>query len=116
MSILEGIKNYVSTIKLNATKLYLILANLVLAVFAIWFSNVGLLPFSHFSDFAFFVALALILALYRPSWTFAFFIGALSLENINLVPKGLGVSLRPYQFFGLVTILALFVQIVSRRL
>jgi len=75
-----------------------------------------LLPFAKSSDFAFFVMLALVLALYRPGWTFAFFVGTLALENINLAPNGLGISLRPYQFFGIITIIALLVQMVSKRL
>ncbi|MEI7891326.1 MAG: O-antigen ligase family protein [bacterium] len=100
----------------NTTKVYLVLANVVLVVFAIWFSNVGLLPFKNFGDFAFFAALALILGLYRPGWTFVLFVGALALENVNIAPNGLGLSLRPYQFFGLITIGALLVQAASKRL
>lgn len=98
------------------TKKYLILANIVLVVFAIWFSNVGLLPFKNLGDFAFFAILALILGLYRPGWTFLFFVGALALENINLAPKEIGLALRPYQFFGLITIISLLIQAASKRL
>jgi hypothetical protein len=100
----------------NMTKYYLILANIVLVVFAIWFSNAGLLPFKNAGDFAFFAILALILGLYRPGWTFLFFIGTLALENVNLVPKEFGLALRPYQFFGFITIIALLVQAISKRL
>jgi len=100
----------------NTTKIYLILANVVLVVFAIWFSNAGLLPFKNLGDFAFFAILALILGLYRPGWTFLFFIGTLALENINLAPRELGLALRPYQFFGLITIIALLIQAMSKRL
>ena len=100
----------------NTTKLYLILANTLLVVFAIWFSNAGLLPFKNVSDFAFFALLALILGLYRPGWTFLFFIGTLALESINLAPKQFGLMLRPYQFFGFITIAALLVQVIARRL
>ncbi|NTW27268.1 MAG: O-antigen ligase family protein [Candidatus Moranbacteria bacterium] len=100
----------------NTTKLYLVLVNVVLIVFAIWFSNVGLLPFKNLGDFAFFAILALILGLYRPGWTFVFFVGTLALENINLAPKEIGLTLRPYQFFGFITIVAILVQMVSKRL
>ena len=100
----------------NTTKMYLILANIILVVFAIWFSNAGLLPFKNLSDFAVFAMLALILGLYRPGWTFLFFIGALVLENVNLAPKEIGLMLRPYQFFGLITIIALFAQFIFKRL
>ncbi len=100
----------------NTTKIYLVLANIILVIFAIWFSNVGFLPFKNLGDFAFFAILALILGLYRPGWTFVFFIGALVLENVNLMPKEIGLMLRPYQFFGLITIIALMIQFVSKRL
>ncbi|HAR99719.1 MAG: hypothetical protein US57_C0003G0026 [Candidatus Moranbacteria bacterium GW2011_GWC2_37_73] len=110
------IKQILDQIFKNPTKLYLILANVVLVSFAIWFSNVGLLPFKNFGDFAVFAVLTLILGLYRPGWTFLFFVGALALKNINLVPKEIGLSLRPYQFFGFITIIALLVQTLSKRL
>ncbi|MDD5464537.1 MAG: O-antigen ligase family protein [Candidatus Moranbacteria bacterium] len=110
------IEKFFKELQFNPTKLYLILANVVLVSFAIWFSNVGLLPFKNFGDFAVFAVLALILGLYRPGWTFLFFVGALALENINLVPKEIGLSLRPYQFFGFITIIALLVQALSKRL
>ena len=116
MNTFEIIKKQFSLLEINSTKIYLILANIILAVFAIWFSNVGLLPFADAGNFAFFVILALILGLYRPSWTFAFFIGTLVLENVNIAPKGLGLSFRPYQFFGIITIIALLVQIAFKRL
>lgn len=116
----EKIKNiinqFLNSKNFNPTKLYLILANIVLVVFAIWFSNVGVLPFKNVGDFAFFMALALVLALYRPSWTFAFFVGAIVLENINLAPISLGINFRPYQFFGFITIISLIVQYFSKRL
>jgi hypothetical protein len=100
----------------NTTKVYLVIANCILVIFAIWFTNVGLLPFKSLGDFVFFAVLALILGLYRPGWTFVFFIGTLALENINIAPASLGLSLRPYQFFGSITILAILVQIFSKRI
>ena len=116
METIENIKIFFASLQINITKAYLILANIVLVIFAIWFANVGLLPFKNFGDFAFFAILALILGLYRPGWTFAFFVGTLALENINLAPKGLGLSLRPYQLFGFITMVALLVQMISKRL
>ncbi|KKQ51432.1 MAG: hypothetical protein US70_C0017G0004 [Parcubacteria group bacterium GW2011_GWD2_38_11] len=110
------LKQFVNVLEGNMTKKYLILANIILVSFAIWFSNVGLLPFRNLGDFAVFAVLTLILGLYRPGWTFLFFVGALALENINLAPKEIGLSLRPYQFFGFITIIALLVQALSKRL
>lgn len=102
--------------KINPTRTYLVLANILLVIFAIWFSNAGLLPFKNAGDFIFFAILSLIFAIYRPGWTFVFFIGALVLENVNLAPKNFGLALRPYQFFGAITIIALFVQFFTKRL
>lgn len=100
----------------NTIKTYLILTNIILAVFAIWFSNASVLPFRNLGDFAVFAVLALMLALYRPGWTFVFFIGTLVLENINLAPESLGLAIRPYQLFGAITIVAFVFQVVTKRL
>jgi len=108
--------NLLGGTKINTTKAYLVAANMVLVVFAIVFSNAGMLPFKSFGDFAFFAILAIMLAVYRPGWAFLFFIGSLALENINLAPAGIGLSLRPYQFMALVTIIALLVGFSSKRL
>lgn len=116
MKIFEYIKKIAALAQKNSTKSYLILVDIVLIVFAIWFSNAGLLPFRNMSDFAVFVGLSLILAIYRPGWAFVLFIGSIALENINLAPKAFGLALRPYQFLGVITIIALIVQIVTKRL
>lgn len=112
----DMLKKLLELFEKNATKIYLIIFNVLLVVFGIWFSNVGLLPFANISDFGFFVLFGVILAIYRPSWTFAFFVGTLALENVNLAPKGFPVSLHPYQFFALVTLLALAVHYFTKRL
>jgi len=116
MKFLEYIKKIESIIQKNSTKSYLILINIILVIFAIWFSNVGLLPFRNMSDFAVFAALSLILAIYRPGWAFVLFIGSIALENVNLAPKAFGIALRPYQFLGAITIIALLFQIITKRL
>jgi hypothetical protein len=113
---MKNLESIIDKILENSTRIYLIIANVVLVVFAIWFSNAGLLPFKNIGDFAFFVILSMILAIYRPSWTFAFFVGTIMLENINLMPTSFGLALRPYQFFGFITIISLFIQFVSKRL
>ncbi|EKD58622.1 MAG: hypothetical protein ACD_56C00083G0001 [uncultured bacterium] len=116
MEIFQLVKNLILELKINTTKLYLVVANVILVIFAIWFSNVGLLPFYTVSDFVFFFLLAMVLGLYRPGWTFAFFVGTLALENINLAPASIGLSLRPYQFFGIITIISLAIQFSTKRL
>jgi len=114
------IKNYFSKlfgrIQAHALTAYLIVANMALIVFAIVFSNAGMLPFKSVGDFSFFAILALMLAIYRPGWGFLFFIGSLALENINLAPANIGISVRPYQFMALVTIVALIIGFSTKRL
>ena len=99
----------------NKTKSYLIIANVLLVFFLILLSNLGILPL-HQNDFIFFAFLTLAFALYRPGWAFLFFIGTLALENINLAPKELGITLRPYQFIGALTMLAIIIRIAVRRI
>lgn len=99
----------------NSTRYYLVLVAMALTLFAIIFSNAGFLPLKTVGDFTFLVILGLALALYRPSWTFAFLIGSLVLENVGLAPELFHFTLRPYQFFSIVVILALMFQIVNRN-
>ncbi|HPN54461.1 MAG TPA: O-antigen ligase family protein [Candidatus Moranbacteria bacterium] len=113
---LEYFQQFVNSLQGKTTKIYLILANIILVIFAIWFSNIGLLPFVNFSDFLIFAGLVLLLAIYRPGWAFVLFVGSLVLENVNLAPKILGFALRPYQFLALALVIALVVRGVSKRL
>jgi len=99
----------------RSLRAYLVLINILLVVFAIWFANTGLLSFRNFSDFAVFVGFGLILALYRPGWTFLFFIGAVALENLNLAPEVLGIAIRPYQFFAALIIVALLFREFQKK-
>jgi len=96
-------------------KLWLLLANVLLVIILITFSNLGILPLS-WNDFIFFVILILLFALYRPGWAFLFFIGTIALENINLAPEELGIMLRPYQFIGALTLLAIAIRFISKRI
>jgi len=112
----EYFENFINNLQGKTTKIYLILANIILVIFAIWFSNIGLLPFANVSDFLVFAGLGLLLAIYRPGWTFVLFIGSLALENINLAPSVFGLSLRPYQFLGAITIIALIMRLAAKRL
>ena len=110
------IEKFINSLQGKTTKIYLILANIILVIFAIWFSNVGLLPFSNTGDFLFFIVLGLLFAIYRPGWAFVFFIGAIALENINLAPQSLGLAIRPYQLLGALIIIALIIRTVMKRL
>lgn len=113
MTYLKEISEYLMK---NSTKAYLIAVNILLVVFGIWFSNIGVLPFKNSGDFAFFVLLVLVLGIYRPAWLFLFFVGTLSLEIVNLAPESLGVAVRPYQLFGALSIVGLVIQYVTKRM
>ena len=102
--------------KLNNTRTYLILTNALLVFFLILLSNVGVLPFKGMGDFAFFTVLALILTLYRPGWGFLFSIGTIALENINLAPESAGIMIRPYQLFGGLTVVAILIRWILKRI
>ncbi|EKE20176.1 MAG: hypothetical protein ACD_8C00046G0001 [uncultured bacterium] len=110
------LKQLLDLFEKNAIKTYLILANVILACFAIWFANVGFLPFKNAGDFGFFVVLCALLALYRPGWAFTLFIGSLALENINLAPVAFGVQIRPFQLLLTVLILALLGRYLTKKM
>lgn len=115
MSIISYFEEIVKYAQTRSLRIYLVLVNVLLVVFGIWFANVKLLPFINLSDFVVFVGLGFLFAIYRPGWAFLFFIGTIVLENINLAPEILGVALRPYQFFAGLTIGALVVRFVQKK-
>jgi hypothetical protein len=99
---------------LNKPKNYLILANFLLVILLILVSNLGMLSMK-LSDFAFISAILLVFALYRPGWSFLIFVGTIVLENINLAPKGIGIAIRPFQFFGAITTVAILGRMIIRK-
>ncbi|MCX6763746.1 MAG: O-antigen ligase family protein [Candidatus Moranbacteria bacterium] len=101
--------------QISRPKSWLILANVLLVFFLILLNNLHILPL-RMGDFLFFAFLTLAFALYRPGWAFLFFIGTIALENINLAPAQLGMALRPYQFIGALTMLALIIRFIFKRL
>ncbi|MEI6587543.1 MAG: O-antigen ligase family protein [Candidatus Moraniibacteriota bacterium] len=101
--------------KLNNTKTYLVLTNILLVFFLILFNNLGVLPMRT-GDFIFFTILVLALALYRPGWAFMFFIGSIALENINLAPERLGIAMRPYQLIGGLLFIGVTIRFFSHKL
>ena len=101
---------------LNKPRIYLLLASFLLPLIFIILSNSGVLPLNNLYDFLFFFGLALILAIYRPGWSFLFFLSTILLENINLAPQEIGIMLRPYQLFGVVTILAILLRLGTKRI
>ncbi len=94
---------------------WLVVASALLVFFLILLNNLKIIPL-QWSDFIFFTLLVLALAFYRPSWTFILFLSTIPLENINLAPLILGVTLRPYQFFGALTIVAILIKIITQKL
>ena len=101
--------------KFTKTKYYLIVANLLLVFFLVLLSNTGVIPM-RFGDFIFFSLMYLIFALYRPGWSFLFFVGTIALENINLAPASVGLFIRPYQLIGGLTIFSLLLRYFTKRL
>ncbi|MFA6973543.1 MAG: O-antigen ligase family protein [Parcubacteria group bacterium] len=102
--------------KLNRPKTYLLLANIFGVLFLIVLSNLHILPIKNLGDFIFFTVVYLAFALYRPGWSFLFFVGTIALENINLAPKEIGIMVRPYQFIGGLTIAAVLIKLAVKRL
>lgn len=100
---------------INKNQIFLVFANVLLTFFFIVLFNRGIFPL-RIGDFVFFALLTLALALYRPGWIFLFFVGSIILENINLAPLELGITVRPYQFFGVIAILALVIRFLTKRL
>ena len=99
----------------NKLKIGLILANIILVLILILFSNLGILPLNA-NDFTFFVILTFLFALYRPGWAFLFFVSLIALENINIAPEELGIMLRPYQLIGALTFIAFIVRFASKKI
>lgn len=101
--------------KFTKTKYYLIAANFLLVFFLILFSNIKILPMKM-GDFIFVTLVYLIFALYRPGWSFLFFVGTIAFENINLAPQSLGIAIRPFQLSGGLTIVSLLLRFFAKRL
>ena len=101
--------------KFAKIKYSLIAVNFLLVFFLILLKNIGVLPM-QLGDFIFFSLIYLIFALYRPGWSFLFFIGTIALENINLAPESLGIFVRPYQMIGALTIFSLLLRYFTKRL
>ncbi len=100
---------------LNKPKNWLVLVNVFVVFFLIILSNFQVIPL-QLGDFVFFSILALAFALWRPSWAFLLFCGMVPLENINLAPVSLGLTIRPYQFIGAILVVAILARLVSGRL
>lgn len=99
----------------NKPKNWLVLVNAFLVFFLIILGNLKVIPL-QMGDFVFFSILALAFALWRPSWAFLLFCGTVPLENVNLAPVSLGLTIRPYQFVGAILVLAILGRLASGRL
>ena len=67
------------------------------------------------SDFVFYTLICFALVIYRPKWGMLLFVGTIALENINIAPTELGMIIRPYQFIGGLTVLAVFLKIIFQK-
>lgn len=109
----EKIQKFVNN--LNKTKTYLVLAVFLLVFSLVILNNFKVIPLRT-GDLIFFAILTLAFALYRPGWGFLFFVGTITLENINLTPENLGIMIRPYQFIGALILLAVAIRFLSKKL
>lgn len=100
---------------MNLTKSKIIF-NLIFILFLITFSNLGFLPFENSIIFVFICLLIFIFSWYRLDLSFSFFVGLTVLENINLAPIELGISIRPYQIFGGIIFLAFLLKLIFVKL
>jgi len=114
--VINFIENFASKFQDKMTKKYLFFACLVIIIFLIWFSNIGLLPFSNTIDFLFFAFLGLLFAVYRPGWAFVFLIGSIGMENVNVASQNFGLFVRPYQILGGLIAVALGVRFVMKKI
>jgi hypothetical protein len=99
----------------NNYQLALLIGNVAAVLSLIILTNLGFLPL-RMGDFIFLAVILFFVALYRPSWGFAFFVGMIMLENINLAPIELGLAVRPYQLIGGLTLLAVSIRFLTKRL
>ena len=102
--------------ELNRPRTYLFLGNILLSLVLIFLSNIGILPIREQGDFLFLTFIFILFALYRPGWAFLFYVGTIMMENINLAPDVLVISIRPYQFFGALILASLVIRFAAKRL
>lgn len=94
----------------------LLLGSAVGILACIILQNKHIFPLSPIT-LVFFSFVALLLALYRPGWTFLLLVASVPLEAINLLPASFGgVMLRPYQWLTVILFLAVAIRFVSGRL
>ncbi len=98
----------------SENKWLLIIGNTVLGVALIVLSQNDVLPLDPI-DFLFFTFIGLLIALYRPGWSFLLLIGMLPYETVSLAPREWGMDVRPYQWFLVLTTLSLALRFLLRR-
>jgi len=109
------LKKFQNWIISNKLKTGLLISNLTLFGLAVVFYHLGMLPIRQTGDLIFWLVLIFALALYRPGWTFLFFVGALVLENISLTAPATGLTLRIYQALGALIIAAVLIRLAFKK-
>lgn len=99
----------------NQNKALLVAGNVFFGLVLIMLANAGVLPLDPV-NFIFFSFVAFLFALYRPGWTFLFFVGMIPFETANMAPVSLGIDLRPYQWLALLLFLAVMLRSALRKL
>ncbi|PIX89921.1 MAG: hypothetical protein COZ29_02715, partial [Candidatus Moranbacteria bacterium CG_4_10_14_3_um_filter_45_9] len=98
----------------SSNKWLLIFANMFAGIILIILSHTSVLPLENV-NFVFFSFVGLLFALYRPGWTFLLLVGMLPYEIINIAPKSLPLTLRPYQWILILLALALIIRYALKR-
>jgi hypothetical protein len=111
----DFLKSLLKKIDSNATSIYLTLASTLILFFSIWFCNIGLFPMKNLADFIILAVFLFILSLYRTGWTFLFFLSALVLENINIAPEILKISIRPYQILAFFVLFSIIIRALVKK-
>ena len=96
------------------TKNILLASHLLLVIVLICLDHLNILHISTIG-FVLIFSITIIIALYRPRWIFWLLIATLPLEVISLSPENLIFNLRPYQLFGITSLLGYLVAIIRKR-
>lgn len=92
------------------------IVNILAVISMITFSNLGFLPIENLIVFGVFSVLIFVLVWYQLDFIFILFIGSIVLENINLAPVELGLSVRLYQLLGGVIFLVTLLKLIFGKL
>ena len=98
----------------HRVKVVLLFLNVILGIFLLAFSLLGIFPLG-IVNFCFASFFLFLIALYRPVWVFLLLVGLLPYEIVNLAPENFGIMLRPYQWLMLLLLGAIGARALFRH-